>query len=242
MKISTDVKVVKTIFFDVGNTLLLPDPSVEDVCIEILDGHGITVGKDELLFALEKADRYYEDQYWKDDRFWLKEVDAAKFWAGLYELMLKEVGVVEGAADISREIYDAFGEGHRWQPYPDVVPVFKKLVDSGYSLGLISNWDTRLATLMVETGLSEYLDFVVSSASVGFLKPQPQIFEIALKRAKALAVESIHVGDHYYADIMGARTVGITPVLLDRKSKVDTSDCLLIRDLHELLDHLETGF
>ena len=239
MKISTDLSLVKTIFFDVGNTLLLPNPSVEDVCVEILEGHGLSVGKKELLFALEKADRYYDDQYWKDDKFWLKEVDAAKFWAGLYELMLKEVGIEDNASDISMEIYNAFGKGHRWKPFSDVVPVFKKLVGNGYSLGLISNWDTRLATLMIETGLSEYLDFVVSSASVGFLKPQPQIFEIALKRADALAIESIHVGDHYYADIMGARSVGITPVLLDRNSKVDSSDCLLIRDLHELFDHLE---
>ncbi len=233
------MSVIKTIFFDVGNTLLLPNPSVEDVCIEILEEHGKSVSKEELLFALEKADRYYEDQYWKDDRFWLKEVDTAKFWAGLYELMLNEVGIKDGASEISIEIYNAFGKGNRWQPFPDVVPVFKKLVDSGYSLGLISNWDSRLATLIAEIGLSKYLDFVVSSANVGFLKPQPQIFEIALKRADALATESIHIGDHYYADVMGARSVGITPILLDRNSKVNSSDCLLIRDLHELLDHLQ---
>lgn len=238
MNFSLDPNNLKAIFFDVGNTLLLPNPSVEDVCIEILAKRGYRVDKDQVLKALVKADKAYEDQYWKDDRFWLSEIDAARFWSGLYELMLREVGLDGDAGEVSDEIYRAFGKGHRWQPYPDVVPAFIKLAARGYKMGLISNWDTRLATLMVEIGLSDYLDFVVSSASVGYLKPQPQIFEIALSRANVSPDEALHVGDHYYADVMGAKSVGITPVLIDRHSKIESSDCLLINDLNDLLAHL----
>jgi putative hydrolase of the HAD superfamily len=48
----------------------------------------------------------------------------------------------------------------------------------------------------------------------------------------------MHVGDHYYADIMGARSVGITPVLLDRKGTLGAADCLVVNDLGELCDYL----
>lgn len=231
-------KKFKSIFFDVGNTLLLPHPSVEKVCAEILSDHGYHVSPEDLLPALKKADEAYEEQYWKDDRFWLTEVDAADFWAGLYELILREVGVDGDARFIAEKIYTAFGQADRWQPFDDVIPVFERLVAMGYNLGLISNWDTRLPSLMVETGLSKYLDFVISSASVGLLKPQPQIFELALSRAGVEAAEALHVGDHYYADVLGARSVGITPILIDRRGKVGSSDCLLIKDLFGLLDYL----
>lgn len=238
MEFKSDFKNIKALFFDVGKTLLKPHPSVEEVCAEVLAEYGYSVSPGELLPALVKADKAYEEQYWKDDRFWLKEVDAAKFWAGLYKIMLTEVGI-DGEADaIAENIYNTFGKGRRWRPFDDVVPAFEIMVTKGYQLGLISNWDSRLSSLMVETGLSRYLDFVISSASVGFLKPQPRIFELALERAGVTAAEAVHVGDHYYADIMGARSVDITPVLIDRHGQTEKADCLLISDLLELVEYL----
>src|SRR3990172_7433517 len=203
----------KAIFFDVGNTLLLPFPSVVDICAEVLALHGYAIDPARLSQALALADRAYEEKYWRDDSFWMKEMDTAKFWIELYELMLNEAGLQEETTELATDIYAEFGQAQRWQPYPDVVPTLSKLAEAGFKIGLVSNWDTRLGSLSVETGLSKYLDFVISSASVGLLKPQPQIFELALERAGVVAEQTLHVGDHYYADIMGARSVGITPVL-----------------------------
>lgn len=228
----------KAIFFDVGNTLLLPHPSVEEVCAEILKSHGIDVSLMELKTALNVADKAYEERYWADDSFWMNEVETSRFWVGLYQLMLDELGVNGEKQQLATEIYERFGEAQNWQPYPDVLPTLKKLREAGFIIGLISNWDTRLTSLAIEIGLSPYLDFVISSANVGLLKPQPQIFNLALKRAGVKAQESLHVGDHYYADIMGARTVGITPVLLDRKGEIKKADCLVINNLFELIDYL----
>jgi len=238
MEFKNDFKNIKALFFDVGKTLLRPFPSVAEVCSEVLAGYGYDVSAEELIPALVKADKAYEEQYWKDDRFWLKEVDAAKFWAGLYKLMLTEVGI-DGEADaIAENIYQAFGKGRRWRPFDDVVPAFEVMVAKGYKLGLVSNWDSRLSSLMVETGLAKYLDFVISSAGVGYLKPQPRIFELALERAGVTAAEAVHIGDHYYADVMGARSVDILPVLIDRQGQTRKADCLLIKDLSELVQYL----
>jgi len=230
----------KAIFFDVGNTLLLPYPSVADICAEVLAVHGHTVDSTRLNQALVLADQAYEEKYWRDDSFWMKEIDTAKFWIELYELMLDEAGLQEEVTELATDIYSEFGQADRWQPYPDVVPALTKLFEAGYKIGLVSNWDTRLTSLSIDTGLSKYLDFVISSANVGLLKPQPQIFELALERAGVGAAEAMHVGDHYYADIMGARSVGITPVLLDRKGTVSNTntDCLVVNSLHELVSYL----
>lgn len=228
----------KAVFFDVGNTLLLPYPSVADICTEVLNWHGYNIDPTKLGRAVALADEVYEERYWQDDTFWLSETDTAKFWIDLYEMMLTEVGLEGETTHLATDIYSEFGEPARWQPYPDVLPTLDRLSDAGFKIGLVSNWDTRLTSLSIETGLSKYLDFVISSANVNMLKPQPQIFELALERAGVGPEQTIHVGDHYYADIMGARSVGITPVLLDRKGVCPQADCLVINSLHELVNYL----
>jgi len=67
-----------------------------------------------------------------------------------------------------------------------------------------------------ELGIAEYLDFTVTSAEAGADKPQPPIFLKALELAQVTAAEAVHVGDQYQNDVLGARGVGIAPILLDR--------------------------
>ncbi len=229
---------IKAVFFDVGNTLLLPFPSVVDICTEVLAAHGYSVDAGRLSQALALADETYEEKYRADDSFWMREADTANFWIELYELMLQGAGLQENTTELATDIYAEFGQAERWQPYPDVMPTLSKLSEEGLKIGLVSNWDTRLNSLSIETGISKYLDFVISSANVGSMKPQPQIFEMALERAGVKADQALHVGDHYYADILGARSAGITPILLDRKGSLPPADCVVINSLHELINYL----
>jgi FMN phosphatase YigB (HAD superfamily) len=69
------------------------------------------------------------------------------------------------------------------------------------------------------------------------------LYELALQRANAVSDYSLHIGDSYINDVLGARAVGITPVLLDRARKLQKSnvDCLLVHTLDELLDLLEVA-
>ena len=57
----------------------------------------------------------------------------------------------------------------------------------------------------------------------------------ALARAGTEASETVYVGDQYQIDVVGARRVGITPVLIDRDDiSPQVSDCPRIRSLAEL--------
>jgi putative hydrolase of the HAD superfamily len=47
-------------------------------------------------------------------------------------------------------------------------------------------------------------------------KPDSHIFNYTLAAVGVSAAEAVHVGDTYEADIVGARNVGIRPILLDR--------------------------
>ena len=70
-------------------------------------------------------------------------------------------------------------------------------------------------------------------------KPHPPIFEAALRKAGVHPSEAVHVGDQYNSDVVGARGVGIKPVLIDRDGlmcRVD--DCIKVRGLMEVLDQI----
>jgi putative hydrolase of the HAD superfamily len=231
---------IKAVFFDAGNTLLLPHPSVEEVCVEVLAACGYHTSIDGVQRALENADRYYEERYWSDDTFWASEVEAAAMWSEMYGLAMAEVGV--GASrEMGRRLYDEFGKGDRWALYPDVIPAVRRLHGMGMRMGIISNWDARLPGLCHHLGLSRYLDFVISSANLGRIKPEASIFHSALGRVGVSAAEALHVGDHYYADVLGARSAGIYPILLDRWELCGALDCTVIESLGELPELLLEG-
>lgn len=234
-----DAGQIEVIFFDVGNTLFKPHPSMEAVCLSVLERFGYTVTEDELRRGLLAADRFYHKRYESDDSFWASEEDTSQLWVDMYGVFMDEIGIDGDRGVMGRALYDYFGHGDRWRTFPDVVPAFRILKAEGYRLGLISNWDARLAKLCFDMGLDRYLDSVISSASIGLIKPDPHIFEVALGRLDVAPERAVHVGDLYVADVLGARSAGIQPVLIERfHTGGHREDCPVIKDLYGLLELL----
>ena len=223
---------LRAVFFDVGNTLLYPYPSVGEVCREVLlaAGHARELGAIDAHMPL--VDQYYEDRYRTDDTFWTDEGETSQVWVGMYSLLCRQLGIEEDAETIARRVYDEFGDPGRWRSYDDVIPAFRRLRAKGLRLGLISNWDRRLSDLADGLGLRELLDAVICSADVGLHKPDPRIFELACARVGVSPAEAAHVGDHHYSDIVGASAVGMRAVRIDRLG--DACDPAAISSLDEL--------
>ncbi|MEJ5186186.1 MAG: HAD family hydrolase [Candidatus Geothermincolales bacterium] len=228
---------IKAVFFDAGNTLLKPHPSVEEVCRDLLLLRGHDIPLEDISRALDLSDQYYEDVYWKDDTFWASEDRTAEVWTEMYALAMRHLGLPD-AEGLGRLLYEEFGRGDRWALYPDVMPTVELLHSRGILMGIISNWDVRLPGLCHHLGISRYLEFVISSANLGRIKPEHSIFRMALERVGVRPEEAMHVGDHYYADVMGARSAGLHPVLIDRFGRAGETcaiiDFPVIRSLEEL--------
>ncbi|MDY0088530.1 MAG: HAD-IA family hydrolase [Coriobacteriia bacterium] len=205
------------VFFDVGNTLLHPYPSVSEVCRQVLEEAGHTRDLSAIDSVMPLVDAHYEDRYSEDDTFWTDENATNSVWIGMYSLMARELGIERDAELLAHRVYEEFGRAERWRPYDDVIPAFKRLKGRGQRIGIISNWDGRLSALLAEMGIAEMVDTIVSSAEVGLHKPDPRIFELACERLDVMPSDAVHVGDHRYADIFGASAVGMEPVLIDRQ-------------------------
>jgi HAD superfamily hydrolase (TIGR01549 family) len=122
--------------------------------------------------------------------------------------------------------------------YPDVEPTLTKLAKDGFFLGLISNAPPDTARVVDVLGLRKFLGSVVISGDVGYTKPHPEIFRIALREAKVNPVDALHVGDFYEADIIGARKAGIKGLLIDREGSQSGLDCPRMKSLGQVYDYL----
>jgi FMN phosphatase YigB (HAD superfamily) len=80
-------------------------------------------------------------------------------------------------------------------------------------------------------GLEFHFDFIVTSGSLGYAKPSPEIFAAAVSRAGVSAAECLYVGDSYIHDILGARTAGLYTALVDREGASPPLDCPVVRSL-----------
>jgi putative hydrolase of the HAD superfamily len=229
---------LKAVFFDVGNTLLYAHPSVPEVVRQVLAEEGHIRDLSLIDEYMPMLDEYYEDRYREDDTFWRSDDETLGVWVGMYSLLCRQLGIDADAEHIARRVYDEFGCADRWRAYDDVRPALMRLSARGIRLGLISNWDGRLVGLMNGLGLSELLDAVVSSADVGLHKPDPRIFELACERLGVTPSDAAHVGDHQYADIIGAEAVGMVPVLIDRHGGENPGNERFVRSLDELEDAL----
>ncbi len=101
---------------------------------------------------------------------------------------------------------------------PEAKATFKALKEEfpGIKIGLVSNAARSAATyrrMLRAFGISEYFDHLTISCEVGFLKPRKEIFESALKGLSVRPSETLHVGDLFKADVMGATSCGMHAAL-----------------------------
>ena len=157
---------------------------------------------------------------------------------------IRKLGVKEHADQMAWELLQA---GHSLFAanvatlYTDTIPTLQQLQDDGYKLAIVSNWDTPLDPLAERLGIAEYFDVITAShdSRVRSAKPDSYIFEYTLNAVGVSAEETVHVGDTFEADIIGARDVGIRPILIDREGLHPGKWPETIRSLTELPEILK---
>jgi putative hydrolase of the HAD superfamily len=238
---------IRTVFFDAGFTLLRVSESTPEICRRICKQLDLHLDLDAVKQRMEEANDYFLRQARLNRHTWASEQAINEFWVGYYMNLLRpfvaehdEPRLYKLAAVITEE----YQKHTTWTLYPDVLPTLEALRKHGYSLGIISDWGISLGPIVRNLHLTSYFDTLLISAVTRHAKPSPMLYELALQRANAIADYTLHVGDSYIHDVLGARAVGITPVLLDRAHRLAPGnvDCALVHSLYELLDLLEVAY
>ncbi len=93
--------------------------------------------------------------------------------------------------------------------------VMQELAARGLQLGLVSNMAGPYVEPIRSLGLARLVQAEIYSFNVGWLKPDPRIFHLALTRLGVEPAETIMVGDNPLDDVEGARSAGIGAILID---------------------------
>ena len=226
---------LKTIFLDAGGVLMFPNWSrVESA----LAKQGVEVSADALSRAEPRARKQLDDQ-----RTIGTTTDASRGWL-FFDLILEQAGIPRSpqtAAALS-ELHTYHKANNLWELVPDgVVPALTALRAHGLKLVVVSNANGTLQAHMRRVGLAPHFDVVIDSHDEGVEKPDPRLFQIALERAGARPESTVHVGDIYQIDVVGARAAGIRGLLLDETGLHPDADCLRLASLAQLVERVRAG-
>jgi putative hydrolase of the HAD superfamily len=203
---------IRAVTFDAAGTLVFPYPSVGAVYREIALAHGCDLDAAQLDRAFRAAFLTVS----KNPLVLDPEARERDFWKRVVLATIAPAGATP-FADFDRffaDLFETFAHASRWQLFPDAIETLTALKAAGLRLGVLSNWDRRLHTVLEETGLRPYLDAVIISSEVGAEKPDPGIFRAAESALGAGPGECLHVGDSRHHDLAGARGAGWRVVLV----------------------------
>jgi len=231
-----------TVFFDAANTLLYPDPPVGELYARTARKYGVDVSAADVRAQFQRSWETLQPKAAEDPgRYAIGEADGRRWWQAVVAETFRPLGMPQPFETFFEELYTLFAQPEVWRVYADVPEVLEGLRARGVVMGVLSNFDTRLGSLLQGLGLMPYFTHVVLSAVVGWEKPHPRIFASALALAGVPAEQVLHVGDNYQQDVIGARQAGIYAVWLRRRGE-HTADCPVINSLGELLAIIdETG-
>jgi FMN phosphatase YigB (HAD superfamily) len=232
----------KAILFDLDGTLRHHLPSGGEVFVKYLRSLGVKFSVDDELRAVRWEHQYFANSpEIQEDHEAFKD-DHGAFWVNFAKRRMVAMGIPE-----SRAVELAPGvSAHMEQDYkPEVVvpeeipPILASLKDSGYVLGVISNRGEPYHDELKALHLDAYFHFSLAGGEVNSFKPEPRIFERGLELAGASAGEAMYIGDNYFADIVGSRRAGLTPVLYDPINVFPDAECAVIKSFDELHDLLK---
>lgn len=201
-------KQIRAVTFDIGGTLIVPEPSVGAVYAEVAETFGVNLPPALL------DERFYEGfrRASADHPSSAEKV----FWETVVRHVFAPTDLDETTfRELFETIYTTFGEGRRWRILEGVPHLLETLSARGFRLAALSNADERFHTVLRDLALTRYFEAVFLSGDIGCEKPDLRIFR-HVERALALHPQHLlHVGDSVKHDIMGAQNADWTARLIN---------------------------
>ena len=229
---------VKGIFFDLGGTLLFPNP--EHIARIFSKFFQPVPSPNEWLKAIHHATVILDYSLGSDDP------PIIDWWLAYFKEMFPFLGLHNASSPKITEFIEALKRAHNKQnlwcyPALNVSRILSELQQRGFYLGIISNSDGRLREQLKEHNLLKFFRFHLDSKIVGCSKPDPEIFEIALKISGFAPQDVVYVGDFANIDGKGARNVKMHSIIIDPLNLRKECPYTCIRDLSELLTIVAKG-
>lgn len=201
------------VIFDAFNTLVTSRPGSKQTFLGSLIQAGINASEGTLT-RLHAASEGLDHSQWSGSR----EVYCG--WAADTLASLARVGA-DMDGDLAPWVVPALEQLHQapMVALPDAADCLAMLKQAGCTIAVCSNWGWDLATDLAGTGLTGWIDVLVTSAQAGYRKPHPRIYQATLEATGHSAEDAVFIGDSLRTDALGPQRVGIRSVLLARDAE-----------------------
>ncbi|HEY3789163.1 MAG TPA: HAD-IA family hydrolase [Urbifossiella sp.] len=207
---------IRAVVFDAVGTLLFPQPSAPEIYRTLALRQGVELPAEAIRRQFVEAFRIEEDAD-RANRWITSEQRERDRWRTIVTTTLSVLPDPESAF---AELFDHFALPAAWQLHEDAECVFRSLGNRGVRIGMGTNYDSRVRSVIAGLpGLAPLQDRVVVSAAIGFRKPAPEFFQ---EVARTMGCEPRHVlfvGDDVENDFEGASAAGMEAVLLDPRGQ-----------------------
>ena len=128
--------------------------------------------------------------------------------------------------EIFNQLFDHYSAGSAWKLFPETRVVLESLRNENTRMVVVSNFDSRLGRVLLELGIREYFDHVLTSADVGARKPDPSILRKMFELTGADPSVCCLAGDSKMADggAAGAAGIAFFPIERPRSNLADFRD------------------
>ena len=223
---------IETVFLDAGGVLI--HPNFDRVAASLL-ARGVNASGEALRRAEPLAKRDLEDPAF------IRSSDDDSRGLVYFATVLRRAGVEidDRVRDALTELRAYHAAHNLWEtPDPGLIRLLARLRGRGLRRVVVSNANGTLHAHFDRLGLTPYFDAVFDSHVEKVEKPDPRFFQIALDRSGSRRETTVHVGDFYEIDVVGARRAGLDAILLDPSGVNADRDCARVRTLDELATRL----
>jgi putative hydrolase of the HAD superfamily len=198
------------VLFDAAETLFTTRGSVGEIYGSVARKYGSRVPSDIIQAAFVRHFRGSGP---------LSVADQKRWWKEIVHRVFTEVGMVENFDQFFDEVYEKFRGSEGWVLFPETLDVLESLKDQGLKLGVVSNFDSRIYSVLDSLGIRRFFDAITLSSETGFCKPHPEIFEAAVAQLGVPASRTLLIGDSPYDDVEAAIRAGLSAILIDRTGR-----------------------
>jgi HAD superfamily hydrolase (TIGR01549 family) len=172
-------------------------------------------------------DKFYDsfvESYEKFQR--LKSIDNKEFYNGeRFKILMRNLGI-ELTPDVA-PVIDEMVKAHMkslssTMEFPEQNrDALDFIFDKNNRMAIVSNFDYAPSAYMLlnKFNIRKYFETVVISVEVGWRKPRPEIFLKALELLNLAPCDALYVGDNYHADVIGAKSVGMDVIWINKKDE-----------------------
>jgi putative hydrolase of the HAD superfamily len=211
----------KDLFFDLDHTLWDFETNSKETIQELYTTHSLAE------LGIVDFDGFYSTYSAHNHRLWdrytkgfIKQEELR--WKRVY-LSLLDFKVAN--EPLAKEMSQAYLEilPNKKHLFPYTIEILEYLKQKEYKMHLITNgFESVQFKKIKNSGLQDYFIEVITSEASNSLKPQKEIFEYALKNAKASVEKSIMIGDNEFADIQGGINMGMDTVFVNHIQAIPT--------------------